>query len=396
MSAEKPSRNHDGRKSSKPLMEKKRRARINDCLMELQSILDSLNPESGSSRQNKREKADILEQTVKYVKQLRQLGSRGNPPDPHAQAQFRAGYNQCVSTVTQFLSANQNSLNGEARTGLLSHLANSLQNPKPNVDHFAYPRRRADESTNGDSSHNKVPGVPPTSNQSEAPTSSMNIVHPMRATAAVVTSAPAHPPVAQQPAGLANIVPSAMPSVMARLELTQNGVNGSSATRLVPIGIPIKVQSPGQFVLVPSQMLNGGQITTPVVPVLSPQTATLAPRPASSAGSSGSVAISPVSGRQSPQKSPPQPQNVASTSGQGAIMYASCPASIGTTGGASTSALPSAMPYPVAFLAMGDPTENGAHLEQFVYPSRLENLPKLYLPLQANPPNDTEPVWRPW
>ena len=56
----------------KPLMERKRRQRINDSLETLKSILlesKSLVPES--SKTAKLEKADILELTVQYVQQLK-------------------------------------------------------------------------------------------------------------------------------------------------------------------------------------------------------------------------------------------------------------------------------------------------------------------------------------
>ncbi|XP_054768877.2 transcription factor HES-1-A-like [Lytechinus pictus] len=396
-SAEKPVRSHEGRKSSKPLMEKRRRARINDCLTELQTILDTLNPESNTTRQNKREKADILEQTVKLVKQLRQHGLRGNhPPDPNSQVQFRAGFNECMATVTQFLSANQGSLNGEAKAGLMSHLANSLQCNKVYTERLPHPpRRRPEEAANSVSVSAKLP---PTSSQSQAGessgASSMNVVHPMPAAApaTAVTSSSPHSTVSV-PVSVPSAMNGALPGVTARLEFTPNrGNNVQNATRLVPIHIPIKVQSPGQIILVPCQshMLNGNQLTTPIIPVMSPPNANLASSPLSSAGSSGSVAISPAIHHQSPQKSPPQPLEVAGPSTAGTIMYASCPASAATpnaaqAGGANL--IHQAAPYPVAFVAMGDPSE--MQNEQFY-----QNLPRFFVP--ANPPNGSDPVWRPW
>lgn len=52
----------------KPLMEKRRRARINQCLSELKQLLLHMAPHQRS----KLEKADILEMTVQYVNQLQQ------------------------------------------------------------------------------------------------------------------------------------------------------------------------------------------------------------------------------------------------------------------------------------------------------------------------------------
>ncbi|GFY56849.1 hypothetical protein TNIN_430071 [Trichonephila inaurata madagascariensis] len=52
----------DGRKASKPLIEKRRRARINHSLGELKEIVVSSerNPQSPNSRPPKLEKADVL------------------------------------------------------------------------------------------------------------------------------------------------------------------------------------------------------------------------------------------------------------------------------------------------------------------------------------------------
>nr|XP_039251338.1 enhancer of split mbeta protein-like [Styela clava] len=57
------------RKTNKPIMEKKRRERINKCLEELKSIV--LRSVSEESRPNKLEKADILEMTVRYLRNMK-------------------------------------------------------------------------------------------------------------------------------------------------------------------------------------------------------------------------------------------------------------------------------------------------------------------------------------
>uniref|UniRef100_A0A336LWN3 CSON006634 protein n=1 Tax=Culicoides sonorensis TaxID=179676 RepID=A0A336LWN3_CULSO len=65
------------RKIRKPLMEKKRRARINDSLNTLKQILlqNTVAIPTSGGRIAKLEKADILEMTVRYVKNLhRRLG----------------------------------------------------------------------------------------------------------------------------------------------------------------------------------------------------------------------------------------------------------------------------------------------------------------------------------
>ncbi|BES96336.1 Hairy and enhancer of split [Nesidiocoris tenuis] len=66
-----PKKMNETRKIRKPLMEKKRRARINDCLEELKKMLLLNKKESFTgTRPSKLEKADILEQTVELVRRL--------------------------------------------------------------------------------------------------------------------------------------------------------------------------------------------------------------------------------------------------------------------------------------------------------------------------------------
>ncbi|XP_035656409.1 transcription factor HES-1-B-like isoform X4 [Oncorhynchus keta] len=69
---DKPRTASEHRKSSKPIMEKRRRARINDSLGQLKTlILDALKKDS--SRHSKLEKADILEMTVKHLRNMQRL-----------------------------------------------------------------------------------------------------------------------------------------------------------------------------------------------------------------------------------------------------------------------------------------------------------------------------------
>ncbi|CAG9562025.1 unnamed protein product [Danaus chrysippus] len=80
--------------SNKPIMEKRRRARINNCLNELKAlILDAMKKDP--ARHSKLEKADILEMTVKHLEGLRSEGA-GSPD------RFKAGYRHCLSEVSKF------------------------------------------------------------------------------------------------------------------------------------------------------------------------------------------------------------------------------------------------------------------------------------------------------
>ncbi|XP_052747682.1 protein hairy [Galleria mellonella] len=117
----------DNRRSNKPIMEKRRRARINNCLNELKAlILDAMKKDP--ARHSKLEKADILEMTVKHLEGLRSEGA-GSPD------RFRAGYRHCVSEVAKFPG-----LDTGLRKRLVKHLetcassSKSVRAPTPPSD----------------------------------------------------------------------------------------------------------------------------------------------------------------------------------------------------------------------------------------------------------------------
>ncbi|KAG8014014.1 Transcription factor HES-1-B [Nibea albiflora] len=119
---EKPRTLSENRKSSKPIMEKRRRARINESLGQLKTlIMDALKKDS--SRHSKLEKADILEMTVKHLRNLQRLQmTAAVNTDPSVLGKYRAGFSECVGEVTRFLSTCEG-VNTEVRTRLLGHLA---------------------------------------------------------------------------------------------------------------------------------------------------------------------------------------------------------------------------------------------------------------------------------
>ncbi|KAJ1074296.1 hypothetical protein K5549_000991 [Capra hircus] len=89
------------RKVSKPLMEKKRRARINVSLEQLKSLLEK--HYSHQIRKRKLEKADILELSVKYMKSL-QNSVQGLWPVPSG-AEYPSGFRGCLPGVSQLAPA---------------------------------------------------------------------------------------------------------------------------------------------------------------------------------------------------------------------------------------------------------------------------------------------------
>jgi len=95
------------RKVTKPLLERKRRARMNLYLDELKDlIVDTMDAQG--EQVSKLEKADILELTVNYLK-AQQQQRVANPQSPPAANQvnldkFRAGYTQAAYEVSHIFS----------------------------------------------------------------------------------------------------------------------------------------------------------------------------------------------------------------------------------------------------------------------------------------------------
>lgn len=117
----------DNRRSNKPIMEKKRRARINNCLNELKAlILDAMKKDP--ARHSKLEKADILEMTVKHLENLqRQQVAMSAAADPSVINKFRAGFSECAGEVGRFPG-----LEPTVKRRLLQHLATCLAGATPN------------------------------------------------------------------------------------------------------------------------------------------------------------------------------------------------------------------------------------------------------------------------
>ncbi|XP_029975178.1 hairy-related 3 [Salarias fasciatus] len=109
-----------GNKVSKPVMEKKRRARINQCLDQLKSLLESYY--STSIRKRKLEKADILELTVKHLRNIQKIQSFTAAASDFSD--YNTGFRSCLANVNQYL------LTAEGLTGsdhwMLSQLSSRL------------------------------------------------------------------------------------------------------------------------------------------------------------------------------------------------------------------------------------------------------------------------------
>ncbi|XP_001359175.2 enhancer of split m3 protein [Drosophila miranda] len=111
------SKTYQYRKVMKPLLERKRRARINKCLDDLKDLMVECLQQEGE-HVTRLEKADILELTVDHMRKLKQRGglslqgpvAGGSPPPATSTAHvesFRSGYVHAADQITQVLLQTQ-------------------------------------------------------------------------------------------------------------------------------------------------------------------------------------------------------------------------------------------------------------------------------------------------
>ncbi|XP_061584448.1 transcription factor HES-5-like [Cololabis saira] len=110
-------------KLRKPLVEKLRRERINSSIEQLKSLLG---PEILKQQpDSKIEKADILEMTVCFLRQLQQ---QHHAVDSAAVGQ---GYSRCVQEVVSFLSKEE--VKTQSQRGLLRHFSQPKSSSEKNL-----------------------------------------------------------------------------------------------------------------------------------------------------------------------------------------------------------------------------------------------------------------------
>ncbi|XP_064554518.1 enhancer of split mgamma protein [Drosophila montana] len=129
------SKTYQYRKVMKPLLERKRRARINKCLDELKDLMVAT-LESEGEHVTRLEKADILELTVTHLqkmKQQRQHKRANGGADTLTPAEgFRSGYIHAVNEVSRSLSQLPG-MNVSLGTQLMTHLGQRLNQLQPAV-----------------------------------------------------------------------------------------------------------------------------------------------------------------------------------------------------------------------------------------------------------------------
>ncbi|XP_056639364.1 transcription factor HES-4-B-like [Diorhabda sublineata] len=109
------------RKTHKPIMEKRRRARINHCLNEIKTlILEAMNKDP--SRHTKLEKADILEMAVKHLQNVqRQQLAMAMASDPTVLRKFKTGFNECAAEIDRYMNQSD-SVDNSMKLRVVNHL----------------------------------------------------------------------------------------------------------------------------------------------------------------------------------------------------------------------------------------------------------------------------------
>ncbi|XP_014479844.1 PREDICTED: enhancer of split mbeta protein-like [Dinoponera quadriceps] len=121
------SRTYQYRKVMKPMLERKRRARINRCLDELKDLMVTALQAEGENVA-KLEKADILELTVRHLHTLRAARRLTLTPENSYADRFRDGFTQCAQEVSTFLSTSvAAAVHPAAGAQLMRHLGGCLR-----------------------------------------------------------------------------------------------------------------------------------------------------------------------------------------------------------------------------------------------------------------------------
>lgn len=122
------SRTYQYRKVMKPMLERKRRARINRCLDELKELMVAALQAEGENV-SKLEKADILELTVSHLHKLRRQHALSLTPETSYADRFRAGFTQCAAEVSTYLATVPAAANVDPASSakLLQHLGTCIR-----------------------------------------------------------------------------------------------------------------------------------------------------------------------------------------------------------------------------------------------------------------------------
>ena len=117
------------RKVMKPLIERKRRARINSCLDELKDLMVFALQTEGESI-SKLEKADVLELTVSHLRKLKRQQMLSLSPALDLD-RFHAGFTTCATEVSRSLASSGVDISiGSRLMGHLGHKLNTIESSR--------------------------------------------------------------------------------------------------------------------------------------------------------------------------------------------------------------------------------------------------------------------------
>ncbi|XP_077998418.1 transcription factor HES-1-A-like [Glandiceps talaboti] len=355
MPADKPvTKSSETRKSSKPIMEKRRRARINESLSQLKTlILDAMKKDS--SRHSKLEKADILEMTVKYLRNVqRQQMSAALTLDPSVLSKYRAGFNECFGEVQRYLT-NLEGVDTDSRSRLLGHLANCCQNMSQTFT---------------------PPPPPPQQVPHTSPLAAQTAITPSQGPAMTPAAVAATPSVQLQ------VTPTSLPSQLGgpqtapKVEISSTPVATANIARVFPV-VPGTLPNGEVAVLLSPQALSGGQFPSHFIPVYAHGTPTLSP--VSSLGSPNSTTSSLAS--------PVLTSPIAATATHTMQSLPATSPTIGSTAPTTVSCVPLSSPSKISTNTLKSSVQMQSVSTTNVSPSH-------HVSLQSA--QESESVWRPW
>ena len=150
------SSSHQYRKVMKPLLERKRRARINSCLEELKELMESTG--GGGEAMQRLEKADVLEVTVRHLRDLKARGRLAAGADITSTATFRSGFSACAREVSSFITSPESGVEQQQALHIALGVADGLRRLQDPQDPQEV--RRAQEAAIEDRENLRPPGPP--------------------------------------------------------------------------------------------------------------------------------------------------------------------------------------------------------------------------------------------
>ncbi|XP_062843940.1 hairy-related 8.2 [Trichomycterus rosablanca] len=173
---DRPASSREDRKLRKPLIERKRRERINVCLEQLrETVVGVFNLD-----QSKLEKADILEMTVKHLQNIQSSKANEAVLDAESQQRFSTGYIQCMHEVHNLLLS-CDWMDKTLGARLLNHLLGSLPRSAPGPPESPPPEALVSSCT-GDPERFLAPG--------SCPSSPARVAQPTRSNSPALPSGP--------------------------------------------------------------------------------------------------------------------------------------------------------------------------------------------------------------